>query len=115
MRRRHVRNVQANKVRFLQDGFKIGVFEAKLLFQILPADDVVVDHAHGEALPAPRHFRSDAAQSNQAKRGVMNVLPHEQERPPGFPLAGMHELVTFAYAAGRGHEQREGKVSGRVG
>jgi hypothetical protein len=58
---------------------------------------------------------SDASEPDDADRLVVHVLAEHHQRTPDPRGAGAQESLALAHPPGGGHEQREGRVGGRLG
>ena len=76
---------------------------------------VVDQDGHVEATGSLGHLASDAAEADDADRGVVDVGAEQEQRAPGPPLAGPDVVVALRQAPGGGHQERPGEVGGRLG
>src|ERR1700719_1738409 len=72
--------------------------------------EIVVDDPHAEASSAPGHCASDAAQSENPQRAMVDVAADQTVDGPASPLAGVDEIGALDKAPGRSEEQGEGEV-----
>src|SRR3712207_960658 len=74
-----------------------------------------IEHTHVEAGRATGYRLPDTAKADDAKRRTVDIRPEQELGLPGAPTAGADVAVACDEMTGGGQQEREGKISGRLG
>src|ERR1700740_348701 len=109
------RNVQADEIGFSKKAITVDKFGAQILFDVgRRSHGVAVKNSHLKSLRAPCHTAPDSSESHNAERLAPNVSAEQLIKIPPRPGSRAHPFISFEQAPGNCHQERPGKIRGRV-
>jgi hypothetical protein len=86
-----------------------------LCFNLIDCLKTAVQDLHVKPSSAPGDCLSDAAHSNNANSGMVNILSAQHKRSPGSPNTRSNFFIRFNHPARNSHKERPGEVGSGFG